>query len=92
MELFSGKKTKNLILDHLIEILLLALIIGVSIAAPSFLKSGNILNILRNLDRIATETPGAFETLRKILSSENNRLDELPGTFDRTQFDGSRRS
>lgn len=31
------------------------------------------------LDRIATETPGAFETLRKILSSENNRLDELPG-------------
>ena len=48
MELFSGKKTKNLILDHLIEILLLALIIGVSIAAPSFLKSGNILNILRN--------------------------------------------
>ena len=48
MELFSGKKTKNLILDHLIEILLLVLIIGVSIAAPSFLKSGNILNILRN--------------------------------------------
>ena len=40
MELFSGKKTKNLILDHLIEILLLVLIIGVSIAAPSFLKSG----------------------------------------------------
>ena len=31
MELFSGKKTKNLILDHLIEILLLALII-----VPSF--------------------------------------------------------
>ena len=48
MELFSCKKTKNLILDHLIEILLLVLIIGVSIAAPSFLKSGNILNILRN--------------------------------------------
>ena len=33
----------------------------------------------KSLDRIATETPGAFETLRKILSSENNRLDELPG-------------
>ena len=31
------------------------------------------------LDRIATETPGAFETLRKILPSEGNRLDELPG-------------
>ena len=31
------------------------------------------------LDRIATETPGAFETLRKILPSERNRLDELPG-------------
>ena len=28
MELFSGKKTKNLILDHLIEILLLVLIIA----------------------------------------------------------------
>ena len=48
MELFSNKKTKNFILDHMIELLLLLLIIGVSIAAPSFLKAGNILNILRN--------------------------------------------
>jgi hypothetical protein len=31
------------------------------------------------LDRMATETPGAFSTLRKILSSENDRLEELPG-------------
>ena len=31
------------------------------------------------LDRIATETPGAFSTLRKILPSENDRLEELPG-------------
>ncbi len=49
MELFSNKKTKNFILDHLIEFLLLALIIGVSIIQPNFLKSGNILNILRNV-------------------------------------------
>ena len=39
MELFSGKKTRNMVLDHLIEILLLALIIGVSIVEPSFLKT-----------------------------------------------------
>lgn len=31
------------------------------------------------LDRMATEMPGAFSTLRKILSSENDRLEELPG-------------
>lgn len=49
MELFSNKKTKNFLLDHLIEILLLALIIGVSLIAPAFLKPGNILNILRNV-------------------------------------------
>ena len=49
MELFSCKKTKNLILDHLIEILLLVLIIGVSIAAPSFLKSGKSVVLLLHL-------------------------------------------
>lgn len=31
------------------------------------------------LDRIAVETPDAFSTLRKILPSENDRLEELPG-------------
>ncbi len=31
------------------------------------------------LDKIATETPGAFSTLREILPSENDRLEELPG-------------
>lgn len=31
------------------------------------------------LDRIATETPGAFSALRKILPSEDDRLGELPG-------------
>lgn len=31
------------------------------------------------LDRIATETPGAFSALRKILPSEDDRLEELPG-------------
>ena len=30
------------------------------------------------LDRIAAETPGAFDALHKILSSETGRLDELP--------------
>ena len=49
MELFSGKKTKNFLLDHMIELLLLALIIGVSLISPAFLKPGNILNILRNV-------------------------------------------
>ena len=31
MELFSNKKSKNFILDHMIELLLLALIVGVSL-------------------------------------------------------------
>lgn len=31
------------------------------------------------LDKIAAETPGAFSALRKILPSENDRLEELPG-------------
>lgn len=48
MELFSKKNTKKFFLDHLIELLLLVLIIGISIASPSFLTTGNILNILRS--------------------------------------------
>lgn len=48
MELFSKKNTKKFFLDHLIELLLLVLIIGISIASPSFLTVGNILNILRS--------------------------------------------
>ena len=48
MELFSKKNTKKFFLDHLIELLLLVLIIGISIASPSFLTAGNILNILRS--------------------------------------------
>ena len=49
MELFTGKKTKNFFLDHLIELLLLALIVGIGIMEPAFLKPVNILNILRNV-------------------------------------------
>lgn len=33
----------------------------------------------KQLDRIAAQTPAAFETLGKILQSEGGRLDELPG-------------
>lgn len=33
----------------------------------------------KHLDRIATQTPAAFEALGKILQSESGRLDELPG-------------
>lgn len=33
----------------------------------------------KQLDRIAAQTPAAFETLGKILPSEGGRLDELPG-------------
>ena len=47
MELFSKKNTKKFF-NYLIELLLLVLIIGISIASPSFLTAGNILNILRS--------------------------------------------
>lgn len=33
----------------------------------------------KHLDRIAAQTPAAFEALGKILQSESGRLDELPG-------------
>lgn len=33
------------------------------------------------LDRIATETPGAFAALHKVLESDSDRLDELPAMF-----------
>lgn len=33
----------------------------------------------KHLDRIAAQTPAAFEALSKILQSEGDRLDELPG-------------
>lgn len=49
MELFSKKKTQNFLLDHMIELLLLVLVIGVSCISPAFLTTGNILNILRNI-------------------------------------------
>lgn len=48
MELFSNKKTKNFFLDHLIELLLLALIVGITIIEPKFMQTNNILNILRS--------------------------------------------
>lgn len=48
MSLFSKKKTNNFLLDHMIELLLLAIIILLSIAQPVFLTPGNILNVLRN--------------------------------------------
>lgn len=48
MELFSTKKTRNFFLDHLIELLLLALIIGITAIEPQFIQTNNILNILRS--------------------------------------------
>lgn len=48
MELFSKKKSKNFFLDHLIELLLLALIIVITIIEPKFMQTSNILNILRS--------------------------------------------
>jgi ribose/xylose/arabinose/galactoside ABC-type transport system permease subunit len=44
----NKNKIKNLLLDHIIEILLVVLIIGMTIASPNFLTLANILNILRN--------------------------------------------
>lgn len=49
MELFSKKKTGNFILDHMIEMMLLLLIIGVSLSSPAFFTTANVLNILRNV-------------------------------------------
>lgn len=48
MELFSNKKSKNFLLDHLIELLLLALVIGITLIEPKFMQTSNILNILRS--------------------------------------------
>lgn len=49
MELFSKKKTNNFLLDHMIELLLLGMIIGISINSPAFLTRNNVLNIFRNM-------------------------------------------
>ncbi len=44
----NKNKVKNLLLDHIIEILLVVLIVGMSLASPNFLTVANLLNILRN--------------------------------------------
>ncbi len=44
----NKNKVKNLLLDHIIEILLVILIIGMTLASPNFLTVDNLLNILRN--------------------------------------------
>ena len=41
-------RAKNILLDHIIEILLVLLIIGMTLASPNFLTMANILNILRS--------------------------------------------
>ena len=41
-------KIRNLILDHIIEILLILVIIIMSLVSSNFLTVGNIMNILRN--------------------------------------------
>ncbi len=49
LELFSKRKTNNFLLDHMIEILLLLMIVGISIISPAFLTKNNVLNIFRNM-------------------------------------------
>lgn len=46
--MMSKNKIRNLILDHIIEVLLIILIIGMTFASDSFLTVANILNILRS--------------------------------------------
>ena len=41
-------KVRNLILDHIIEILLVLLVVIMSLVSSSFFTVGNIMNILRN--------------------------------------------
>ena len=48
MSLFSKKKTNNFLLDHMIELLLVAIIIVLSFVEPAFLRPSNLLNVLRN--------------------------------------------
>ena len=48
MSLFSKKKTNNFLLDHMIELLLVVIIVLLAIMEPAFLKTDNILNVLRN--------------------------------------------
>lgn len=44
----SANKVKNLVLDHIIEILLIALVVVMSIVSENFLTVSNVMNILRN--------------------------------------------
>jgi ribose/xylose/arabinose/galactoside ABC-type transport system permease subunit len=44
----NGNKVRNLILDHIIEILLILLVIIMSMVSSNFLTVNNIMNILRN--------------------------------------------
>ncbi|MBR7187323.1 MAG: ABC transporter permease [Clostridia bacterium] len=44
----SANKAKNLILDHIIEILLILLVVIMSLVSSNFLTVANIMNILRN--------------------------------------------
>ena len=44
----NANKAKNLILDHIIEILLILLVVIMSLVSSNFLTVANIMNILRN--------------------------------------------
>lgn len=44
----NKNRVKNLLLDHIIEILLILLMIAMTFASDNFLTKGNLLNILRN--------------------------------------------
>ncbi len=47
-EYLNANKAKNLILDHIIEILLLTLVVTMSLVSNNFMTMNNIMNILRN--------------------------------------------
>lgn len=44
----NSNKVKNILLDHIIEVLLVLVVIIMAIRSPDFLTSANILNIFRN--------------------------------------------
>lgn len=44
----KSNKVKNLVLDHIIEILLILLVVVMTLASDNFLTVNNIMNILRN--------------------------------------------
>ncbi len=47
--MLQNKKARNFLLDHIIEVLLVILVVGMWLASPTFMTLGNWMNILRNV-------------------------------------------